>query len=283
MESSHETLGRAQRRVEFDLPKRNLCPCGEESLDAWGGLHVIGAKCRERVAKHTRYHFGRLRLAGRLGTGVEDLIQDCYGKLLGPGGLDSFQPPIGREQGDAFRAWLSAVVRHHCINRRDLIHARPEEGGDTLDRVPESRHAITSEQVFARRRILEIIELAAAAVEPAWRAMGPKRSERFEVIALLLVEKVDAKTARERLRMNDGLLKKLKSELKSELLPEVRKQVLDDLFLPPGLDPEAIELRIDQEIAELFQAAYPGSSIALPSNDTEADAESKDEQPESKR
>jgi hypothetical protein len=280
--SSGETLGRAQRMT--GLRERSLCPCGDESLDTARGMHVVGAKCREQVARHVRRRFGPHRFGGRYAADVEDLIQDCYRNLLAPSGLDKFQPAVGRERSDAFRAWLWRVVHNHCNNKEDYFRAHPEVGGDTLDRLHESRHAITPEQAFARTRILEIIAAAAAVVEPAWRAKGPKGSQRFDVIVALVCEEIDVSGARERLDITSLHVRQLKWQLADELRPEVRKQIRDDLLLPPGSDPEAIEREIDQEIEALFQAAYPGSSVsALFSSEPEPDAESNGEQLESRR
>jgi hypothetical protein len=266
----------------IDLPRPSRCPCGQESLDTLRGLHVIGPSCREKVERHVRRRFGAHRYGGRYAAEVPDMIQDCYQKLLAPGGLASFEPAPGRETGDAFGGWLWRVVHNHCNNKLQYLLAQPAVGGDELDDLPESRDAITPDQAFARARIRELGEGAVAELAPSWQAKGPVWSERLDVILQLVCEKeADTERARERLDITDGHLRQLKLKLTRSIRCEWRKQIRDGLVLEAGLEPEVIELMIDREIEALFQAAYPGSG-AFASLASEPEPEPTDEQPESK-
>lgn len=283
--SSWKPLGRERPlSPSIDPAETDLCPCGEESLDTTGGPHVIGARCREQVARHVRRRFGSHRYAGRYAADVEDLIQDCYRHLLAPKGLASFLPDPTRPRADAFRGWLWCVVRNHCNNKAQYIKTHPESGSDCLESLPESRDALTPDQAFARTRLRELNEEAVAQVEPTWRTKGPVWSERFDVILQLVYERdADAKRAGQRLRINDVHLRQLKWKLLEEIRREVRKQVLDDLLVDPGLEHESIERKIDEEIEALFHAAYPGSSVWVPFStepEPEPEADPKPEQPE---
>jgi hypothetical protein len=216
------------------------------------------------------------------------MIQDCYQKLLAPGGLDSFRPPPDREVSDAFGAWLWAVVHHHCNNRAHYLQAQPAVGGDGLESVSESQDAITPEQEFARTRIRELSERAVAELAPSWRAKGPVWSERLDVILQLISEKeADSERARTRLGISDEHLRQLKFKLTKRIRHEWRKQILDDLIIEPGVSPEVIELMIDREIEDLFEAAYPGTSpLTSFDDDTETETETEttpkeDDEPES--
>jgi hypothetical protein len=249
----------------IDLSRPSLCACERESLDTRRGLHVLGARCREKVERHVRRRFGPHRYGGRFAAEVPDIIQDCYQKLLAPGGLDSFQPTPGRDVGDAFGGWLWRVVRNHCNNKVHYLLAQPAVASERLDSVPESHDAITPDQAFAQRRICELSERAVAVLAPSWRAKGPLWSERLDVILQLVYEReADTERARERLGITDVHLRQLKLKLTDRIRLEWRKQILGGLLVEPGLEPELIELMIDQEIESLFQAAYPGSS-PLPS------------------
>lgn len=209
------------------------------------------------------------------------MIQDCYQKLLAPGGLDSFQPPPGREVGDAFGAWLWTVIHNHCNNRAHYLQAQPAVGSDGLEKLGESHDAITPEELFAQTRIRELSERAVAELAPSWRAKGPVWSQRLDVILQLIYEKErDTERARERLGISDEYLRLLKFQLTKGIRRAWRKQILDDLPLEPGLAPEAIELMIDGEIEALFQAAYPGRRL-LPFLADEPQTEPNDEAAES--
>ena len=260
--SSHQFSPRAAPLAGWiNLSQPSLCPCGHESLDSGGGRHVIGALCREKVERHVRRRFGRHRYGGRYATEVPDLIQDCYQRLLAPGGLNRFQPAPGREAGDAFAGWLWKVVHNYCNNKVHGLLAQPAVGGDKLDSVPESRDAITPEQAFAQLRIRELGERAVAEAKEDWEAKGAIWIERFNVILQLVYEK-EADTARacERLGITDLHLRQLRFKLTARIRLEWRKQILDGLELEPGIEPQVIELMIDREIEALFQEAFPGSS-----------------------
>lgn len=259
--SSRERMQRAQPSAgSVSVLQRSLCPCGGESLDSCRGFHVIGPRCREKVERHVRRRFGPHRYGGRYAAEVPDMVQDCYQKLLAPGGLDSFRPVAALEQSDAFGGWLWQVVRNHCNNRLKYLLAQPAVSNGGTENLPEQAEAISPEQEFARALIRELSEAAVALVAPTWRARGPMWSERFDVIVRLISEQeADAKRACERLAIDASHLGVLKLKLAALLRLEWRKQIFDGLALEPGLAPEVIELMIDREIEALFQAAYPGS------------------------
>lgn len=273
-----ETLRRAQplaRSIDSQPPR--LCPCGREPLDT---SHVLGPSCRDKVERHVRRRFGAHRYGGRYAADIPDLIQDCYQRLLAPGGLESFRLAPGREAGDAFRAWLWTVVHYHCNNRMHHLLAQPPVGSDGLEGVPEVHDPMTPEQDFARERIRELSERTVARVARSWRAKGAVWSERLDVLLLLICEQ-EADTARacERLGITAGHGGKLKHELRAEIRLEWRKQIRDELPIKPGLLPEEIELMIDREIEALFQEAYPGRS---PWESLGSEPEDEDGEPESK-
>jgi hypothetical protein len=259
--SSHEMPRARPQARPVDLPDAGLCPCGAGSLDRRRGHHVICPTCREKLERHVRRRFGAHRYGGRYAAEVPDIVQDCYQKLLAPGGLDSFQPAPGRESEDAFGGWLWRVVHNHCNNKVHYLRVQPAVGSHGLDSVPESHDAVTPEQAFARMRIRELSEGAVGKVAPKWSAKGPAWRERFDVILELVYEKEpDAKRARDRLGITDENLRKLKHELIDEMRLASRAQIREDLLIEAGLTPDAVELMIDHEIEAMFQAAYPGSS-----------------------
>jgi hypothetical protein len=281
--SSRQTPQRAPRLTgPIALLQPSLCPCGHELLDTRRGLHVLGARCREKVERHVRRRFGSHRYGGRFAAEVPDMIQDCYQKLLAPGGLDSFQPAPGRDAGDAFGGWLWKVVHHHCNNKVHYLLAQPAVGSDGLDSVPESRDAITPDQAFAQMRIRTLSERAVSELAADWRARGPCWSERLDVILQLVYEKeADTERARERLGITDVHLRQLKHKFTQRIRFEWRKQILEELVLEPGVAPELVERMIDEEIEALFQTAYPGSD-PLASLVSEPEPEAKEEERESK-
>jgi hypothetical protein len=207
------------------------------------------------------------------------MIQDCYQKLLAPGGVDSFRPVAAPHQRDAFGGWLWQVVCNHCNNKLKYLLAQPAVGHAGKEDLPDQREASSPEQEFARALIRELSEAAVALVAPAWRARGPSWSERFDVIVRLISEEEpDTKRACARLAIDASHLGVLKLKLTALLRLEWRKQIFDGLALEPGLEPEVIELMIDREIEALFQAAYPGSDppASLASEQEPEEPESKE-------
>ncbi|HEY8947108.1 MAG TPA: hypothetical protein VIM73_22845 [Polyangiaceae bacterium] len=236
--------------------EQHLCPCGEESVNVPYGLHVIGPRCRAQVATQVRRRFGPARFGGRYAADVEDIIQECYRNLVAPTGLGMFQAPDDGVKGRAFRAWLWRVVHNYCNNKADYLRRQLAVGTNPLKSVHESRHAITPEQAFARERIRELVEVAVREIEPGWRTTA-LMSERFDVILQLLSEQEShTERARERLGVTGNHLRQLKWKLQDEIRRELRKQIMDDLFLEPGIDRETVDCKIDREIGALFEAAY---------------------------
>jgi hypothetical protein len=280
--SSHQVPAPPRQLAGWiDLSQPSLCPCGQESLASGGGRHLIGPTCREKIERHIRRRFGAHRYGGRYAAEVPDMIQDCYQKLLGPGGLVSFQLPPGRDAGDAFGAWLWSVLRNYCNNKLHYLQAQPAVGSDDLECVPESRNAITPGQAFARKRICELSKCAVAHVEQNWRAKGVTGGERFDVILPLVYEEdADPQPAYERLGITGGHLRKLKHELRKEIRLESRKQILDGLVLEPEFEPELVELMIDRDIEALLEEAYPGGCplTSLVTDRQAADEEATDEE-----
>jgi hypothetical protein len=275
--SSCATLQRAPSLASsFARGLSRRCPCGDEALDGCRGLHVLGPRCREKVERHVRRRFGPHRYGGRYAADVPDLIQDCYQRLLAPGGLDSFRPVDALEPAEAFGGWLWLVVCNHCNNKLKYLTRQPAAAKDELTSLTESREVTTPEQEFARTLIRELSEAAVARVAPTWRARGPMWSERFDVVVRLISEEeTNTNRACERLGIDQGHLAVLKLKLNRRIRREWRKQIRDGLALEPGVAPELIELMIDREIEALFQAAYPA-------NDLLASPASEPEEPESK-
>jgi len=240
----------------------SLCPCGEEPLDAHHGMHTIGVRCRELVVRHVRRRFGPHRFAGRYAAEVEDIVQECYQKLLARAGVDSFQPDPARKRSDAFRAWLWHVIHFHCNNKADYFRRHPEVAGCQFDNLPETHFMTTPEQEFARTRLRELNERAVEAIEQRWQAKGAEWVERFDVVLSLVYGKeADSQRARDRLGVDDVHLRVLKSRLTHAIRRHVRTQICQELALEPDLGRAAVERAIDREIAAMFQTAYPTGNV----------------------
>jgi len=241
---------------------------------------VLCAKHRQQVLSGIRRRFGRHRYGARYAHQVEDFVQDCYLKLLNPGGLDSFQPQAEHLRADAFGAWLWRVVQNYCHNKWKAIACRPREVPE--DAALESSHELTPDQAFARKCLDELIALAVADVEAKWKATGEKRARRFEVfVSFLSEENASYDEAQRQLGVSNVLAKQLKHKLSKEVLQAVRGRVRDTLFLEPGLDPDAVERRIEAEIQALFDAAFPPEPVeASEINGREPEGEKPPPQPQ---
>jgi len=244
-----------------DLIEVSLCPCGEEPRGRYREMHAIGVRCRELVVAHVRRRFGPHRYAGRFAADVEDIVQKCYQKLLGPSGLDSFTPKPEREQRDAFQAWLWTVVCSHCNNKLKYFKIRPI-GAVDFDDLPERCTTTTPEEEFVRTLLREMNQRAVAAVERSWRAKGPEWGERFDaILPLVYAKEADSSRALRQLGIKAGHLRRLKGLLTHDIRSHVRGEVREGLRLTPEMDSATIERRIDQEITDLFDAAYPEGDV----------------------
>jgi hypothetical protein len=241
-----------------DDPGTVACRCGEEPIDTSFGQHVVGPKCRAQIARDVRHRFGAQRYGGRLYQFVEDVVQECYEKLVRPGGLDSFRPPPDRPPASAFRAWLAGVVRNHCNNKQKYWQVRPDLEGIKLDQLGDPMHAETPAQALALQSLRELKDGAVADVEPRWREKGAKWSERFDVfLPFVLEQDDDYERAQERLGISALNARQLKFKLAGEIGLAARSRVRDELFLEPGLSSAEVDARIDQAIDELFRDAFP--------------------------
>jgi hypothetical protein len=252
--------------VPPDHCKTDRCPCGEEPLDAPFGAHVVGPQCRAQIERHVRRRFGSHRFRGRYSQAVEDTVQECYEKLVRPGGLDSFRPQPGKPRVEAFRAWLSGVVRYHCNNKGDYFKCRPDlVHGNPVDGLPEPLQAKTPAAAFALESLLTLALGAIADVEPRWREKSPVWRERFDVFLPFVLERDDDYgRAQQRLGIKYDHARQLKFMLDREIGQAARARVRDELFLEPGLSPAEIEARIGQAIEELLCDAFPeGDGFAL--------------------
>lgn len=241
-------------------------------------MHAIGARCRELVVKHVRRRFGPHRFGGRYAAEVEDIVQECYQKLLAPSGISSFTPDPGRSRSDAFRAWLWRVVHYHCNNKTDYFRRQ-------LRRSPTNNctdwHVLTTPGgVLAQTLLRALNDRAVEAVERSWRAKGPKWSKRFDVLlSLLYAKEADTKRACVILGIKDGNLRILKRRLRLAVLGHVRAQIREDLRLDPKMHPAAIERCIDQELFDLFHTAYPCGEVPYVFRN-EDDRETEDDDPD---
>lgn len=250
-------------------PILSRCPCGQQ-VEAQAAGHVLCAKHREQVLSGIRRRFGSHRYGARYAHHVEDFVQECYLKLLNPGGLDSFQPQTEHLRADAFGAWLWRVVQNYCHNKWKAIECRPTEVPE--DAALESSHELTPDQAFARKCLDELIALAVADVEAKWKATGDKRARRFEVfVSFLSEENSNYDEAERQLGVSNVLAKQLKHKLSKEVLQAVRGRVRDTLYLEPGLEPDEVERRIEAEIQALFDAAFPPEAVLADESEPEAE------------
>jgi hypothetical protein len=271
-----------------DDPEDEACPCGEEPIGALFGQHVVGVKCRAQIEGAVRHRFGAHRYRGRFSQAVEDVVQECYVKLVRPGGLDSFRPQPGKPRADSFRAWLSGVVRNHCNNKGDHIRSHPDLDADPVDGIPEPMHAKTPAAAFAEEALRDLARGAVADVEARWRQKGAVSSERFDVFLPFVLERDDDYgRAQRRLAIKYDHARKLKFTLDGEIRRAARARVRDELFLEPGLSPAEIEAMIDQAIDELLCDAFPGGEgralgFLKAEPEPELEPEQNDAPPESK-
>jgi hypothetical protein len=254
------TLTSAQRPGRPNLGFEHefgLCPCGEELLAA-GGKHVLGSECCSRVQDCVRKYFNA---AGRYAHYFEDAVQDCYAKLADPRKLAAFNVPPGRDRADAFRGWLYIFVKRTSLNRLEEFGIRKDYSGSSLEALVETGDSTTAAQLFARECIREIARQAVSQARRHWQAKGAEAAERFEVLLEpVLTDSVDYDCIRKRLGIGRQYAVQLKCELVRDRDRAARRLVEDTLHLEPGLDRATIEQRIDQEIDDLFETAYPGES-----------------------
>jgi len=249
--------------------KARACPCGEEPIGAPPG-HIIGPNCRALVTGQVRRRFGAHRYGGRLAHDVEDIVQDCYKKLLAPGGLDSFRPPSTRPLAVAFRAWLFGVVKYHCHNklrdfqRRNRLIDNPMPASTTaaeaepLAPVPEMVDLVTPESEWARDWLRALGEGAVTDVEVLWRGKGGPWSDRFHAILPIAVPLgEDYASASAVLGIPSNHARQLVFGLRGDLRKAGRARVEDELCLEPGLSRASIEAKISSAIRELLDAAFP--------------------------
>lgn len=268
-----ERRGRRKPMVLSSNQPAATCPCGEERIDDLGEDHAIGPNCRGLVVAHVRRRFGPHRYGGRVAHHVNDIVQDCFVKLLVPGGLDSFRPPPDRPLVIAFRAWLYAVVRYHCHNQlkqlgHDPIHnscqPNPTDGQSdsstgALGGAFEPIDTVSPDVAFARDWLRCLAECAAADVEARWRAQRKEGAERFRVLLpIALGVNGSYRSASKELGISCTNARVLAHGLRDDLATAVRNRVADELRLEPGLSEECIEASVDAAISEHFEAAYPG-------------------------
>ena len=251
------------------------CPCGDEPNDDCRDGHAIGPNCRRLVVAHVRRRFGAHRYGGRMAHHVEDVVQECYMKLLVRGGLDSFQPRPDRPLAVAFRVWLFALVGNHCNNQlkkagRDPIHnsdrpnptdSQSDSSTGALRRVFEPMDTVSPEVKFARDWLRCLADDAVTDVEAGWRARRKNGAERFRVLLPIALERDgcgDYQRASEDLGILHNNARLLAHELREDLDTAVRKRVQDELRLEPGLSEASIKARVDAAIKEHFDAAFPG-------------------------
>lgn len=231
------------------------CPCGQE-LEERESKHFLCATHRQQVVSAVKRRFGRHRYGGRYAASVEDFVNDCYEKLLRPGGVASF-----RAGARPFGGWLHVVVRNFCNNKQDYLLAHPGVAGESLDSALDSAFGVTPDQAFARRYALDLVRDSVAEVEAEWKARGPKASQRFDVFApFILGEAARYGDAQSALGVTVSNAKKIKSELAEGIRLALRRRVRDTLDIEPGLNHECIERQVDQEIEELLSGAFPKGS-----------------------
>jgi hypothetical protein len=121
---------------------------------------------------------------------------------------------------------------------------------------------LTPDQAFARQCILDRAQDAVEIVRQERWAHGADCGRKFE---LLLEALMHDQAANALLSANLAPTKNAAARAKSELVQAVtrafRDLTRDELTLEPGLDPEAIEDRVDADIADLFANAYPHRGV----------------------
>jgi DNA-directed RNA polymerase specialized sigma24 family protein len=214
---------------------------------------VIGSECAGAVVRNVRWWLGR-----RYPDEVEDFVQDIYLKLVAPKGLETFIRPA-EAVGEAFRAWLYGVVRFHSLHTIQMRVRRAHIALGKTDALPEPTDRA---QAFARACITDMVTKAIESVSRDWAAHKEHGRERFDVFLPFVLE-ADSNYARARARLGISyeLAKKLRHDLKEHICSAVRAQVRDSLALEPGLDAETIARRIDDEICDLFEQAFPDNCV----------------------
>ena len=113
-----------------------------------------------------------------------------------------------------------------------------------------------------RTLLRETNQRAVVAVERSWRAKSPEWGERFDaILPLVYAQELDSRRALVRLGIKDGHLRRLKWQLTFDIRSHVRAQVREGLRLTPDMDHPTIERRIDEEITDMFYAAYPEGDV----------------------
>jgi DNA-directed RNA polymerase specialized sigma24 family protein len=254
--------------LRADEPDHSCCPCGEE-LAPLLVAPVLCARHHRQIVRHVERRFGRHRYGGRYASCVEDIVQECYVKVVRPGALDSFEPRDGRSRADAFGAWLWGVVRYHCNNKLDYYRRRPDFAGEPLASLEEIDSAMTPEEAFGVQCILDHVRGAVADVKAAWK-MNPTKSQRFDVfLPLVLKEGGSYKAAEAAASVSQSNARRLTHELRKQVIHALRQRVRDTLDLEPGLTQEAIRRRIDAEIKELLKASYRPTKVAPQKTESE--------------
>jgi DNA-directed RNA polymerase specialized sigma24 family protein len=250
--------------------KKATCPCGDEPIDSVQGRGVLGSECAGAVVRNVRWWLGR-----RYPDEIEDFVQDVYLKLVAPKGLETFIPPA-QDVGEAFRAWLYGVVRFYALYTIQMRRRRAHIAPGKTDVLPEPTDRA---QAFARACIADMVTKAIECVSVDWEARKEQGRERFDVFLPFVLEAdINYARARSRLGISYELAKKLRYDLKEEVCFAVRTQVRDSLALEPGSDAETIERRIDDEICDLFEQAFPDNCVwdfFFPSPDSNDDPEPK--------
>jgi DNA-directed RNA polymerase specialized sigma24 family protein len=237
-----------------------LCPCGGEPL-ASHGLHLLGEACCERVRGWARRYFGS---NGRFGDTLEDVVQQCYAKLARPGALTRFEPPAGRDRADAFRAFVYCSCKNVCLSRLKLLRSHSKVWQPEPAYPAEAAAPMSPLQAFSRKVIETHAERAVDLVRQRHRSLEPKYAARFDALwQQLSTDGVDYDRLQERFGDNRQTLKQAMCALRKELVKASRQSVQDTLALDPYLDTFSIEFAVDEEIHDLFEAAFPGESERL--------------------
>jgi DNA-directed RNA polymerase specialized sigma24 family protein len=237
-----------------------VCPCGGEPL-ASHGLHLLGEVCCERVRGCARRYFGN---DGRFGDTLEDVVQQCYAKLARPGAFTRFEPPAGRDPADAFRAFVYCACKNVCLSRLKLLRSHSKVWQPEPAYPAEAAAPMSPVQAFSREVIQNHAERAVDLVRQRHHSLGPKYGARFDALwQQLSTDSVDYDRLQERFGDNRQTLKQAMCALKKEIVKASRRSVQDTLALGPYPDTFSIEFKVDEEIHDLFEAAFPGESERL--------------------
>jgi hypothetical protein len=88
--------------------------------------------------------------------------------------------------------------------------------------------------------------------------------------------------AQRTLGVTNANVRKIKCELSEDIRLALRRRVRDTLFLEPGLDHDSIERKIDEEIEELLNGAFPDGSEPVVMR-TKPEPEEEQPEPESEK